>query len=138
MRRSQGFLIIPFCLFSACQTLSAAPDVLSLRDINLQPQTYRGQPVKVCGFATNKFENVQITESEEIGLPSEVAGLSVEWLDTEPMTVGSKYRCITGVIEPTCGWKSYDEAQLASKDYYCLSTGTIYQWGIRQTNLSKD
>jgi len=101
-----------------------------------KPLQYRGETIKVCGFATKQFENVQITTSRKGAFGNNSVGLGVDWLDEEPGTKRPEPRCVTGLIEPTCGWKNGVPAD--DKDIICVSTGTIYQWSIRQTELGRD
>ena len=101
-----------------------------------KPLQYRGETIKVCGFATKQFEDVQITTSRKGAFGNNFVGLGVDWLDEEPGTKRPEPRCVTGLIEPTCGWKNGVPAD--DKDIICVSTGTIYQWSIRQTELGRD
>jgi len=98
---------------------------------------YRDTLIKVCGFATKQFENVQITESRDDNWrQKKVAGMGVEWLEQEPYTEAPEQRCVTGFLEPTCGWETFDTDEY--EDLICLSTGHSYEWRINQVTLSRD
>lgn len=121
----------------SCQTTSFPADSLPLSEVNADPLKYKDELIKVCGYATNQFENVQITQNRDRDWRDiQVAGLAVDWLEKEPRTRSAEKRCVTGLIEPTCGWENGVPAD--ENDIICLSTGSVYQWSIRQTMLSRD
>ncbi|MEM6901241.1 MAG: hypothetical protein AAF583_15910 [Pseudomonadota bacterium] len=96
----------------------------------------RDEVVKVCGWATNQFENAQVTKHRQgrWNKGATQTGLGVFWLQTEPRTDGPEHRCITGRIEPNCGWDWYDNR---NENQICISTGTSFNWSVRQTALSR-
>ena len=138
-------LILAFGL-AACQTIDR-PKTISLKKANETPAQHRDNVVKVCGLATKQFENVEITVSRHhekewmispTGLVSPT-GLGVDWMREEPYTKEPEKRCVTGFIEPTCGWGG--NIPQNNENYeapVCVSTGTVYQWSIRQTVLKRD
>ena len=92
----------------------------------------RGQIVKACGWATNAFENVQITNTRDEGWRKFANGFGVDWLKAEPRTLQPEKRCVTGEIIPTCGWEILDQP-----DEICLSTGHGFKYEIHQTRLTR-
>ena len=119
--------------FVSCQLDSSYAIERSLSSVSGGDPKYRDTLVKVCGFATNEFENVQISDSRVGDWRETSAGLMVEWLDSEPRTNGPEQRCVTGLLEPMCGWDEYENT-----DLICRSTGSSYNWKIRQTHRARD
>ena len=111
---------------------------MSLPGKNGPDLKYRDTLVKVCGLATNQFENVQISEHRDGDWRGTIPGLGVKWLDREPYTEGPEQRCVTGLLEPTCGWGDMNPDATDYKAPICISTSTVYQWSIRQTELGRN
>jgi hypothetical protein len=88
------------CL-AACQTIDGKK-TLSFEKANEKPAQHYNKVVKVCGWATNQFENLNITTSRN-GIWGNSPGLGIDWLEMEPLTKRPERRCVTGLIEPTCG-----------------------------------
>jgi hypothetical protein len=135
--RGIAILTTSLVFLPACQSISFPADAKPLSEVNAAPLKYKDKLIKVCGYATNQFENLQITENRDRDWRDEpTAGLAVDWLEEETRTDGVEKRCVTGQIEPTCGWEHGLPGD--NNDIICLSTGSIYQWKIRQTQLGRN
>ena len=99
---------------AACASTQAPR--IELAELAGSPESYRGQVVRTCGWATNAFEDVQITVS--LGRGPEVRGFEADWREGTAAIVDPEWRCVTGRIEPICG----------DPDALCISTGSPYTW----------
>jgi len=116
----------------------AKPFEIALPGENGPNLKYREKLVKVCGLATKQFENVQITEHRDGNWRGNTRGLGVRWLDGEPCTEAPEERCVTGFLEPSCGWETFDNHEEDYDDLICLSTGHGFQWRINQVTKARD
>ena len=129
-----GIAVSSFCLV-ACNSL-AQPIEIELPGENGPDLKYRDTLIKVCGLATKEFENVQITEHRDANWRGDANGLGVNWLDKEPYTEAPEQRCVTGFLEPTCGWETFDSDEY--EELLCLSTGYSFEWRINQVTLARN
>lgn len=146
MKRSRDFknlravssaLLFGLC---ACQTIGPKATKLTLAEANKNGAQYRGQTVKVCGYATNQFENLQITEFRKDGYGDEKgASLCVTWSKDEPTTNGPEKRCVTGKLEPKMGWENY-ERKIAGEPHDLIISNACSgtDWEIQQFYLWRD
>ena len=110
-------------LLTACAT--TPPGATRLADIAANPAAYHNVVVTTCGWATNQFEDVQITTSFW-RRGSSTPGLEVSWQDKTPQTSHRpEWRCVTGYVEPSC---VDDEGN--GEEFICISTGSPYQWTL--------
>ncbi len=84
----------------------------------------------MCGWATNEFENVQITHTKHRRANDE-PGLGVRWADNARRTDGPEYMCIEGRVEPLGRWQEFDKP---NPDSIWISTGHLYDWVLDQQN----
>jgi len=85
-------LVLTLSALTACQTIPNPLDSEPLSNVAAKPLQYRGETIKVCGFATKQFENVQITTSRKWAWGDNSVGLGVDWLDEEPRTKRPDYQ----------------------------------------------
>lgn len=111
-----------------------------MAEANSNGADYRDQMVKVCGYATRQFENVQIAEFRKVKrTDDEGAVLGVAWSKHAPKTTGPEKRCITGEIIPKGGWDNYDR-MVAGEPYDIVVGGgsADSDWKIHQKSLARD
>jgi len=114
------------------QVKGAVPsDGISVAELFAETSVEGKRIVKVCGWATNAFESISITEKIDGGWKMGAIGFGVHWLDEEPRTRQPEWRCITGRLVPACGWENYP-------DNDCINTGFIHSWAIVQTQMGRE
>lgn len=131
------FLAISLGL-SSCKTFAASILEIPILEAN-NGENYRDQSIKVCGFATNEFENYNLTENTADHWSQRGVILGVKWLKKEPKTTGPENRCVTGKLAPRGGWDSYERNYPEKPSENFFGGGmTGADWVIIQTNLSRD
>ena len=120
----------------ACQTIGPQARKITLAEANENGANYRDQMVKVCGYATNQFEDVQITELPRRRFGDKGVVLGVNWSEKEPRTDGAEKRCITGMLVPIGGWENYEQ-KIAGEPYdvFIDNASSGADWEIDQMYL---
>ena len=97
--------VLTAIIVCACTHSSGAIDV-DLRVLVRNPEAFRDQQVRTCGWARNAFEDMSIGIGRR-PIGSEGApyhGLAVAWAPGSASTGGvSAWRCITGRVSGDCG-----------------------------------
>ena len=124
-----------FLALLGCQTTPSSPTKISFTEAHSNPEQFRGETVKACGFASFGYENNKITKSRSRNRHDSSNGLSVHWLESEPRRDGTERRCVTGLLEPICGWHEFEAR---TDDIWCFKTGHTYNFQIRLTTLARD
>lgn len=126
-----NFTILFLCAIplSACTTIA---EPISIGQLSVSNHSEEEKIIKTCGWASNEFENVRITEHRDENWRKTAKGFGVQWLPDEPKTNGAEWRCITGKVIPKCGWDTYNNPEET-----CVNTGHSHDWVIVQTNRNK-
>jgi len=124
--RDLGQILAALIVLSSCTSSET-----QLSEIAAHPRDYNGRLVTTCGWATNEFEDLNITIGHEGAARDGAKGLAVEWCENEPKTRGPTLQCITGTIEPAYG-QSVDEADRKPGTMFAISTGSPFGWWMRQ------
>jgi len=93
-----------------------------LSEIAAHPRDFNGRVVTTCGWATNEFEDLNLTVDHEGAARDGAKGLAVEWCENSAETRGPVRQCVTGTIEPGYG-QSADEADRKPGTNFAISTG---------------
>jgi len=132
------WLCLPVLLLTACSTTAHKPIKITFAEA-YSPTAFKDYSfVKVCGYATNTFENSQISETRTADWRDKNSGLGVKWLDSADDIKTPEKRCVRGFLEPTCGWGDLPDDLDSYEAPVCISTATTYQWSIRQEFLADD
>lgn len=119
--------------------MASNPVEISFAEANDNGAYYRDQPVKVCGHASNQFEDLKITEKLGDHYTKRGIILGVYWLKKEPYTNGPEKRCVTGKLLPKGGWENYARKAAGEPHDVILGGGsTGADWVIRQITLARD
>ncbi|MEM7661098.1 MAG: hypothetical protein AAF292_02520 [Pseudomonadota bacterium] len=123
---------------TSCISSPLPSDGLTVTDVVSRLDSFeRDEETKVCGWAANAFENSQVTSRRKSFWNSDEndVGLGVKWLKEAPQIKRARWRCITGLLEPNCGWDNQDDGPTET---ICISTATAFDWSIRQTSLDQN
>lgn len=105
---------------------------VSISNIVENPDEYMGQSVRLYGYATYEFENLNLWKNEraERAFRCDKA-IGIELLDEQDrVRINRKYVPVTGTIEPLCGPEVY-----ADDDKICISTGHCGDVVVRITEM---
>jgi hypothetical protein len=124
-------MILALLLFVS-GAMAETPEKIDLAKLAANPRTYIGKQVTTCGWATNQFEDVALTVSED---REAAQGLEVQWCKSAPKTQRPTYQCLSGTIG-TVGDVSPDIAENKPQDgpnrVVVIHNGSPFPWEIRQ------
>lgn len=121
---------IAVCLSTGCTNGDFRK--VELSKVVANPRAFNGQVVTLCGWATNQFEDVNLTVNR--GARKWDAGLAVEWCDDAPETTRATYAYVSGTVEPAWGMTAdAADGHPASLTDVVVSTGSAFSWAIRQS-----
>ena len=126
-----GRVALAGLLIAANAAAAEAPRKVDLAEILANPRAYEGQSVTICGWATNGFEDSNLTLTSErtiesLGDPD--SGLGVVWCKGAPKQQKPAQSCVSGTIfaaDPTFRDKS-------GSVEVTLDNSSTYPWRIRQ------
>ena len=122
MRASLALAIL--CLGAGGCVYAGLTDQPDLSVVAAQPEAFYRRTVRLCGWATNQFEDQSILAS-----PNSAVGLEVSWCRSSAKTEKREWRCVTGVIRPIGG---ATPKQLVDPAWVTVSNASPFVWEIRE------
>jgi len=117
-------------LLIAANAAAEAPPKVDLAEILASPRAYEGKSVTTCGWATNGFEDSNLTVSDARSFEQmDEAGLGIDWCKGAEKLMKPASRCVSGTL--FAAPPLYEDAG-NGRVKITIDNSSAYRWRIRQ------